>query len=335
MAALRRRGCLVFDYYSHGKHTTTLDWSRGRTDRRPDGAGTGVDLVWIAPTPTDRYPVSARAPWRGARRRHRGVPHAVGLSGPWAGCGPPAGVAYAFRCAVAARGARSAAPAPPAQQIYDQLPCTRAPLRWSACGTARSGVGSSSSSLSTRCSPPQDGPQPRPAPRGIPYPPRRTGRLGAVPTGVWPAKDGFVELMAHNPAHWYGFLRVIGTPDDLADPRSPILAVRMQQEAELARVSPLARSPSPSCSTASRTSGCRARRGTSPRVRGRQPAREPGLLGRLARAGGGRFRAPALPFRSVPETYAPREPARHPRRRAAWPGSGALVARCWRATSPP
>src|SRR5262249_51475807 len=141
--------------------------------------------------------------------------------------------------------------------------------------------------------------------RGIPYSPRRAARLGAVPTGVWPCKDGFVELMAHNPAHWHGFLRVIGSPDDLAaDETLADRAVRLNQEAWLAeRVAHhLALFPRAELLDGSRAGRVRCARWSLPAdfVDDSQPVSRHFWV-EATRSGGGPLRAPAVPFHAAPD----------------------------------
>jgi crotonobetainyl-CoA:carnitine CoA-transferase CaiB-like acyl-CoA transferase len=58
----------------------------------------------------------------------------------------------------------------------------------------------------------------------------------APPTGVWELKDGRVELLIFNAAHWDGFVALMGNPAALTDPALTDSNVRLERAPELIEV---------------------------------------------------------------------------------------------------
>jgi crotonobetainyl-CoA:carnitine CoA-transferase CaiB-like acyl-CoA transferase len=223
---------LVFEYYAHGKRVITLDWS--------DEAGLasladGADIVFVGPTPDQ--PVAGLTEGALSWAPADAVIVCLtpfGLSGPWSDLRSTPLVSYSMSGLMWKLGAPACPPPPPpGQQIYDQFAlhaCTAALV----CLRERPLRGGQFVELSLHELLAGQDAQVSRYGRTAKFLPRREARNGAVPTGVWPCKDGFIELMAHNPSHWTGFLKVIANPEDLSDPALADRSVRLPKEKWLA-----------------------------------------------------------------------------------------------------
>jgi crotonobetainyl-CoA:carnitine CoA-transferase CaiB-like acyl-CoA transferase len=202
-------------------------------------------------------------------------------------------------------------PAPPGQQVYDQLgmhACTAALVAL----RERPRVGGQFVELSLHeMLAAQDAQVSRYA-RTARFLARRQARLGAPPTGVWACKDGSIELMAHNPGHWYGFLRVIGTPEDLSDEALADRNVRLPKEEWLAERIAHYMAPFTVAELLDRFQAermpCAPWYLPEDFVEDSQPVSR-GFWVDLPRTGGGTFRAPGRPFRADPDIFAADQPS--------------------------
>jgi crotonobetainyl-CoA:carnitine CoA-transferase CaiB-like acyl-CoA transferase len=54
--------------------------------------------------------------------------------------------------------------------------------------------------------------------------------------GMWPCRDGMVELAVTTPKHWAGFVQLLGSPAELSDPALADMSTRMERTDELRAV---------------------------------------------------------------------------------------------------
>ncbi|MEU4244538.1 CoA transferase [Actinoplanes sp. NPDC026619] len=227
---------LVFAYYQAGKRGITLDAGRDEAVPLLTELAAGADAVVLAP--------SKRTPVAGLDRAARALSWAsttavvvcltpYGLDGPLRDLRATHFTSYAMGGLMKRMGTPDGEPvAVPYQQMHDQL-AMQAAVAVLAGLRDRPVAGGQFVELSLHeLLGAQDDQLDRYAASfeiaG------RTPARQAPPTGVWQCLDGEVELLVHNPPHWRGVVRLLGSPPELADPALDDRGERLARGTEIA-----------------------------------------------------------------------------------------------------
>jgi crotonobetainyl-CoA:carnitine CoA-transferase CaiB-like acyl-CoA transferase len=235
-ASLGPESSLVFAYYNASKRGITLDVSRPEASPLLAELAAGSDAIVLAP--------SRRTPVVGFDRTRRALSwaphHAVvvcltpfGLDGPFRDLRATHFTSYAMGGLMRRMGPPEGPPlAVPYQQMHDQL-ALHAAVGVLVALRERPVMGGQFVELSLHeLIGGQDDQVDRYA--ATAHIAGRTPAVAPPPTGVWACADGHVEILVHNPPHWQGFVRLLGSPRDLLDPALERRQERLDRRHDLA-----------------------------------------------------------------------------------------------------